>query len=1215
MPQKVDLKDALLSLLDSLYEEWGDDLPVELRFPVNLIRKIASRADDGQIKDLRKATKEDIQDVLLQSKLATEYAAKAGVDIAQLAQCTHDVLNSIGTIEGKLDVVLDSLSAETVDAEIDAAKQLLKEFEIEIVLDRLTRLKSRMWCRLPDRQKFRVLANFGHAHNTAGEFEKAAPFFIEARDYQPDEPEAIALAAAGMICVGSRQEAFAQVTEARAKHPNNPVLMEVSIRAAPPDQAAADLELEVSAQLMRNTAVLHALTGRACHDGELDRAMEYARAAIEIEASVDTRLSLANVLIQTEARTGRLVLADASFSDRAGRLGEAITLLTAVVGEFGTRLPSKRATEVFYNRAVAYMFLGQNELAFADLQRCLDRDTQDEQVLKAYSRLLDLQGRRDEAVALLRARFDASPTAGLAIAIGATLVDLPKKDDCRRLIEILEKVPIPEVGSLDDEQVGVLERLVVTHCQLGSLDNAQEVLERHANQMPTALALSLRAHIARIGDEPSRAREFLNEAMTHLSEDDHVATKYMLVEELRAAGDTEGAFAILRDIAPPTMPSRLRYPLIQCAMTLKEYEFIRTFAKAYRDNGYFDLTLFDLELQVLEYLNGTIEAIHEMQSMLDDPPEGAQPDQIRLWLSMAGARLNRPELVTADPALLPSVDDVDVETGRAAVSLLQHFGESAQAIDYAYRLFRRFPSHEEAHVTLIMTAMLAKGTPFTSPTTVGNDVAFCYVDEEGRSEWRIIETDVPPEPDLFRQEISAEDSLAKSGSDAQVGDDILIAGDRKLRVIQILDKRLYRARRCLEEFGSRFPTSQAIRGQRVIDPETGEFDPAPILEELRVHREHVENADRTYATTDCLPVHFFVRVFERTLLESLQHLASQRIRRRTSIGTAVDQARAQRLLSLTPALVVDETTLCTLYLINETRLLEHCPNELVISEGTLANLVGTRDRLFGPHGSAGSTIVYDSGKIAIVEPSEDAIAEAKQRYEAMLARIESTCRVVSGFPLAKHHPDLREEMSLLFGKPAAESLAIAESMNGALWADERTLAQYGDFRRIAPVIPTAYVANFLAKQGVLSEDNYVEMALNQLAMKLEFVPLDVKIVRHAIAKCRDDAGGDEITLLLDELAHEGMSIESVYGISKVFMLSAFELMQPPVADRAIVRAVSALRRRSGGDVVLRRIESELDEMFGLNPIPPMRIRDTLAANTPAVIVLPSPADIFRYGRR
>ena len=129
----IERKGILIGLLDWLYKEFGDDLPAVVRMPIRLALAIANKADAEQTAKLKHATKADIEDAILHSSLAAEYAAKGMLK----AQAIDDAVRYLhrAFVEG-----VDSLHADhrVIDEKVAGVKG-----DTETILDEVRRIARR----------------------------------------------------------------------------------------------------------------------------------------------------------------------------------------------------------------------------------------------------------------------------------------------------------------------------------------------------------------------------------------------------------------------------------------------------------------------------------------------------------------------------------------------------------------------------------------------------------------------------------------------------------------------------------------------------------------------------------------------------------------------------------------------------------------------------------------------------------------------------------------------------------------------------------------------------------------------------------------------------------------------------------------------------------------------------------------------------------------
>ncbi|UCE59929.1 MAG: tetratricopeptide repeat protein [Phycisphaerales bacterium] len=119
MGAEVDItrKGILVGLLDTLYDYFKDDLPGIVRFPTRLALAVAHKASPDQRAALKSATKADIEDAILHSSLAAEYAAKGMLT----AQAIDDAVRHLqrAFVEG-----IDAIRVDVAEVKGDTGESL-----------------------------------------------------------------------------------------------------------------------------------------------------------------------------------------------------------------------------------------------------------------------------------------------------------------------------------------------------------------------------------------------------------------------------------------------------------------------------------------------------------------------------------------------------------------------------------------------------------------------------------------------------------------------------------------------------------------------------------------------------------------------------------------------------------------------------------------------------------------------------------------------------------------------------------------------------------------------------------------------------------------------------------------------------------------------------------------------------------------------------------
>lgn len=121
----------------------------------------------------------------------------------------------------------------------------LKERKPDIAIVLLNQIRRDSWDQLTAREKYRVEANLGHAHNQKDELETAAKHFLEARRYQPNESDAAGLEAIAYHLLGESKRALELANEVLADNPRCLEALVVKIASASEQVPTKKLEEDV----------------------------------------------------------------------------------------------------------------------------------------------------------------------------------------------------------------------------------------------------------------------------------------------------------------------------------------------------------------------------------------------------------------------------------------------------------------------------------------------------------------------------------------------------------------------------------------------------------------------------------------------------------------------------------------------------------------------------------------------------------------------------------------------------------------------------------------------------------------------------------------------------------------------------------------------------------------------------------------------------------
>lgn len=1209
MKLEIDRKDVLGAALDTLYEEIGDDLPSVLRLCINLVRTLNSKATGENLKDLRNAKKEDIEKVLLQSKLGTEYAAQGLLKIESLAEAVHESLQQADRVPGAV-----------AAAEIEAAKALLKAGRAEVALDRLEQLKASAWDHLSEWYRFRIEANIGVVKDYQGESKVAARHYLDAYQWAPNDEKARCYQAAAYNYLGQQAKAFEHITSVRKDHPDSTFAAQIWVRTAPSSMDFRDVEQHTPEHLREEGGVAIALARRALGAKLFDTAEHYGRLAYRAaDDDISILQELATILIERETPARKLLRATEPVIDVSGKLTEAVTLLTRAITKLGSSGPIKRAADLRHNRALIYQLLGNDHGARADLEVAHDSDPENDGIANLLARYHIEKEENDRAIEVLESTVSKKHSPRSVLGLTVALRNRDAAGDQERARTELERCHEGRLTPLEEGDALVAGRLIELYVWEDKETDAIRILQEVQGDLSPVMLAVISGKTYRRLKDGERARDYAMQALGCISENSEWDDVFLVADLLSELELYHEAFPLWKRIVPPDCLGPLVFRLLGCARRTKEFEFIRDYCRNLRESGYLDEKCFQLELEVLEQFNSLGDAVETMQETIIRDPENPLASHIRLWLSLTGLKLGRQDLVTTDPAELPNVDEVPPQTGRIVVLVL-HSGNRQAAVDYAYRLYRRYPSKETSFQTVMFSTVFGGPYRFQPFDTVSLDTAVCYENKEtGQQVWRILESATDPEPDPSREELGSDDDIAKRLMGAKRGDVVTLRKDPfhhlEVEIKDIIDKHLYRTRRCFETFETVFPGSKFLRSFKVIDEETGEPDFSSVVAVLKAQEGQVKRAEQFYREQPMCPVSKVAQVGSISIVEVLNRIATSKDGSlRCCVGSEAERQKAYRAMQLADSVVVDWSVLAGLFIFGQVDLLEKIPLRVIVSEGTVAELNEFRQTYFSRPGERKRlTLVGDQP--AIDEWSEEEWGRMKGQLDLLLATIHDRCEVGTGFGLAGLEADTRDEMDTIFGRSVAETIELANRPGHVLWSDDQAVAIYGRARFKIERVWTQWMCFWLAGAECIAAEKVHEITLSLLGANYRFTGLSVDAVAYALNKGEWKVDEWPVRVVLDHFRDEHVNSPQIYPLVAGVLHHVWNNSPNLASSEGItLRLLEKISRRSGGDVILDQLGRNLSEIFGLNVGAEFRVREAIRAvtNTTQTIVLPSPLDILRF---
>ncbi|MCD4823863.1 MAG: hypothetical protein K8S55_04600 [Phycisphaerae bacterium] len=1125
-------------------------------------------------------------------------------DINELLETYTDVRDAVfgglpaeatARIERKLDVIGENVqhlaTATAVEfgdfhEDIDAAVKRTQDNQPDEALGILLLLRRQKWEILNNRQKYRVLANIGHALTAKEEFRDAAEYFIKAKSFQPKDIKARCLEALGQYNLGQQDLAFNLIDKVCRDDPDLPFAAAIWAQCAPYDMPFSEIESSITAAVHKDGDVALSLAIRGKRAGELERAEFYARAAVaDVPKAWRLREELAGILLEQELRRGRHRFGPRSKLTNPGKLQEIADLLEKAIQMAPTAISSRSLARMHLNLALALEILGRKEDAAQEIERAVAACPRDADVSLRHAFLLYEQGHTNRAIKELLATEQHEPTVPAVLMLAQLLAERNKGEDRAEAIAVLDTHLAKLTGIPDYVQTDYVETLVDLLCKDGRKDEAKGLVETlDAKLLPDVGRNILRIMTLRESDNRAEAVEQARQLVPEFKAKGHWTNQRRLAMLCQSLGLHKEGLSLWQEVVNPETagPDVLR--VLSCAYEVSDDTFILDFCQRLRQNGVYDSQCLDLEVAKLNEYNQSDDAILAIQEFLAHNASDEKAPSFRVHLSLIGIQKEKPELITKDPALLPKAATVAPKLGSMVVKVLRYGAGPDEAVRYAYELFRENPNALEAHLAVIDSfGMLVGPKPtLADPAEVEPGAAVFYQETESEiPKWLIVEDLPNPRQELHEYAVTHPHATAMIG--CHCGETFVLRKhsfqDRKATIKQIQSKYVRRFQDCLSRLEDRFPEETPIWQFSLTKNEKGDPDFSPIFRSIDKKHNTVQEMLVAYRQHP-MPLHVLGHAVGCSVFDSIRALANIRdTNTKTCRGTQEEFDRTIADLNTCNAIILDESAIATLFILGMEDFLQKFPIPLVVSEGTL-QAIRDLDTLHADINREGGVLTKCGEGYQLVSASPEAIAAEKKRLQRLICIVEKACRVEGGAVLAKLDKDTRKKLVTVAGRPAAESLYLSASAGRVLWTEDICL---GDFAKAECGVArtwTQAVFFWATEKGFFSPEQMTTVTLGLLGKGYLWTRMNSNVVRFAAI---ESDWNPKQAPLSDAFHHFADPNAEIISLMLLTVRSFVEILKHAPSGKAsylMSCILDKLGTREGGGICAQAILYEASELKG-----------------------------------
>ncbi len=715
-----------------------------------------------------------------------------------------------------------------VQAQIDAARDLIASNQSATALRVLQRAQDKFWDESSGVARFRLLANRSSALINLGRVEEGLACAKDALRHAPTDPRAIVHSAMAHYQGDDIDTARSMLDDLLPSAPDNDDAVALRILIAADENEREDPFWLVSDRGALAWNVQMAIAKWYRHRGKLDLALTHYRFALASNpANNQIAAELAVTVLEVIFQDERAVYGHQLTAEQKDDFNNAVDSLQTVWDEVRHTEAAPSYLVVAANLCTAYRYREDLDGAERIVDQGLAIDPLDKQMLKDKALLLVGRGGRGADVLAILEKLAVEEPEGVLLKANA-LATLGKVEEA---LTTLDDMPADANERMQITAINSRTRLLATTGrQADALDQARALTERFPANPLSFLALSDVFH--RMADD-DQAREAARRAMELVGADPKTGSfiTVIVADALHALADWDAcadALATLPSLDADSRSLQLRVDSLLRAGRRQELWGVLSALPA-------NVAKLPEYAQAAAWFHRETGDYAAARRHLDDYL-AAVPDDLFMTLVWIDCAERGGDGASVSAFLEGDVERFFVEGSgtRDLMTLAQTLarrGFGARAMALGYKVLRSRWQKPVAHRGYmgLMIMKDASRDAVPGPFEVGPDVAFVVKDDVGRLLTYVVQTEEPQ--DAVANEISPTSPLAMRAAGKTVGDTLRVH-ESPLRpietIVEIKHKYVALYHRSVRHFNEMFPEDTGM-----ISFDVDPARPEAIVERLR----------------------------------------------------------------------------------------------------------------------------------------------------------------------------------------------------------------------------------------------------------------------------------------------------------------------------------------------------------------------------------------------
>jgi len=1033
------------------------------------------------------------QDEEKYNKIINSQTLNPTVEI-EVAQSLKQKTEDLNLVSQEVDPSKNTLHQE-FNKEIDFARDLILGFNLLDGIAILENLKIRIWDKIDDKIKCRIITNIAAAKMQLDTEERkmGAQLIVEALQYNKNDNKAILNAALGYIELGELKKANELVASVLLNDTNNPKAYAIKIQTFDVAVPFEDILKEIPDNIKLNSEVALAIGNSARKRKNLIEAEKWFEIAEQNndDNSIEFKGLFAETLLEIATSDRFSVLTKQIDEIIRKKLEKALSLLNEVCTLMNEKKVIKYHPTYLFNRGVVKQLLGDINGAVKDMDDGINLVPYDVFIKHRALLAIDMHD-EEKAIDLLKGVIEKTDKVDIHLMLAEIEIKRENYNEAEIIINNLLKNEIEEMWKAESylllarifKKLKKFERI---------LEIANELMgDNFKNLLSKIYALRMFEMI----DDKEKSSETIAIIESLINEKTIKIDKLAFADELYSLSYFDQALKYYSQIVDVNINNALTYRLIACYYQTGDYGKTLELCKKLREK-------YGIIPDITEIEVGIYERIGDLKSAIKTYEEYLKKHLNDLYMELRFITVNfRAEKFDVVDAFLQKGFKTE-QLSRLSINALfqisflyrerKMYKESLKII-YEIRRNNYNDPYVHANYIKIFFSIQDKLKDFLSPKIVGLDAAVS-IGTDKDNDWYIIEDrdDIKFE----NKELYYSHELAKQMIGKKKGEnfyrEVGMGKGVELQIIDIQSKYVHAYLQSLTFMGKLFPDQEGIS---IIPYKNDEEAVKWILNNVNELSEFIKKAKLFYKEGK-LTIGGLSKFINRNIITVWMLLVtSSEIGIKYCLGTSDERDTTLNILRKHNKIVLDLISILTIkYLEIEQKIIKSF--KIIISQKIIDKLKEIQSELKNVKIMGFKSLYKVDNNFALADIKTEDVEKEVVKIDNLINWLEINCSIEPCKKSLEINAKRKEEFDEAIGEEFLDSLLLAGEVKGIFYSDDLKLRTFAKKEFGVEGIWTQILLQYLLEKEQITIDEYNKYIIKLICANYYYTSINGLILIEA----------------------------------------------------------------------------------------------------------------------